>query len=188
MQTAGFVLVGGKSRRMGRDKALLPFGSGVLAQHVASVIASVVDEVTLIGDPGLYLHLGFPCLPDRRSGFGPLSGIEAALESGKAKFNLVLACDLPVINADHLRLLLHTACSSDAQCILMEDNEGRLQPLCAVYRSDCLPAVRRAIDEKNLKLMDLVRALDAQVVPLATRLWNVNTIEEWEAVRAIDGH
>src|SRR5437762_8761701 len=83
MKAAGFVLVGGHSSRMGRDKALLPLDSGLLIEKLAAMVAAVVGTVALIGEPERYKHLGLECLPDLRPGMGPLAGIEAALESGR---------------------------------------------------------------------------------------------------------
>ena len=79
MQAAGFVLVGGQSSRMGRDKARLRIGSGLLVEDVAGKLASCTASVTLVGPPERYADLPFECLPDLRPGLGPLAGIEAAL-------------------------------------------------------------------------------------------------------------
>ena len=103
------MLAGGKSSRMGRDKALLPFRGGALAGHVAATVAAAAGSVALIGDPQKYGHLGYPVLPDRRPGVGPLGGIESALCYTAADWNLVLACDMPGISAEFLRGLLDAA-------------------------------------------------------------------------------
>src|SRR3981081_963293 len=76
---AGFVLVGGNSSRMGKDKARLPFGGGTLAEYVAKAVREAAGSVTLVGAPERYLSLGFPMLTDIRKGAGPLSGIHTAL-------------------------------------------------------------------------------------------------------------
>src|SRR5205814_2477042 len=67
MKRAGFVLVGGKSSRMGRDKALLPFQGSTLLEHIALHVAAAAGSVTLIGEPDKYRRLGFPVLTDNRS-------------------------------------------------------------------------------------------------------------------------
>lgn len=188
MLTAGFVLVGGQSRRMGRDKALLPWNTGVLVQDVAAKLAAVTGSVTLIGDPARYAHLQYPCLPDRRPGLGPLSGIETALESARGEVNLILACDMPHIDVAHLRSLLAAALDSEEECLVTEDASGVIHPLCAAYRSTCLPAVRKALDEGRLKLMSLVGELKPKLIPVPVRLSNINTAEDWSAARAANGY
>jgi molybdopterin-guanine dinucleotide biosynthesis protein A len=90
---AGFVLVGGNSSRMGRDKARLPFHGTTLVEHVASTVADAAGSVTLVGAPERYASLGFPMLVDSRTGAGPLAGIHTALASSPAAWNLIVACD-----------------------------------------------------------------------------------------------
>jgi molybdopterin-guanine dinucleotide biosynthesis protein A len=76
---AGWVLVGGRSRRMGTDKALIEIGHQPLARRVAAEIGRICGMVSLVGDPAAYAGLGLPVVPDRFPGLGPLAGIEAAL-------------------------------------------------------------------------------------------------------------
>src|SRR5689334_17078630 len=97
MQTAGFVLAGGKSSRMGRDKAILPGLFRYLIDDVAETVRAASGNVTLVGDPGRYHDLEYPCIADLRPGLGPLAGLEAALLSSRSDLNLVLACDMPAI-------------------------------------------------------------------------------------------
>lgn len=183
MLTAGFVLVGGQSRRMGRDKALLPWKSGVLVEEIAAKAAAVTSHVYLVGDSRRYAHLNYPCIPDLRPGLGPLSGIEAALASGFGELNLILACDMPEIQDAHLARLVDAARESRANCVITADASGRMHPLCAVYRRECLPHVKRALDQGRLKLMQLVQDFQAEVLELADCIRNINTAAEWDAAR-----
>ncbi|MDQ2774643.1 MAG: molybdenum cofactor guanylyltransferase [Acidobacteriota bacterium] len=187
MTTAGFVLAGGRSLRMGRDKALLPWHSGVLVQDVAVKLAAVAGRVAIVGNPDRYSGLGFDCLPDLRPGFGPLSGIETALHSRGAEYNLLLACDMPDVSADHLKQLLHTAQHTDARCVVTCDETGQMHPLCAVYRSGGLATVTCALDEGRLKLLDLVDELGAIAVRATSPVRNINTPEDWQALHADHG-
>src|SRR4051794_13836057 len=95
---SGWVLAGGRSSRMGRDKALLDLGSGPLAAQVAGLIAQTCGSATLVGDPARYADLGFPIIPDNAPGLGPLSGIEAALAATASDWNLIVACDMPLLS------------------------------------------------------------------------------------------
>ena len=179
MQAAGFVLVGGRSSRMGIDKALLRWNSHALVEDVAAKVRSVAGNVALVGPPERYRELGFDCLPDVRPGLGPLAGIEAALASGRAELNLIAACDLPGIEADWLRRLLRAAEQTAAFCTMARDSEGVMHPLCGVYRSECLRAVRRALDEHRFRLQDVTRELQAAVVEIESPLMNLNTPQDW---------
>jgi molybdopterin-guanine dinucleotide biosynthesis protein A len=110
---------------------------------------------------------------------GPLSGIEAALASGRAERNLVLACDTPGVDLRHLRQLL----LQDNSCVITEDESGRLHPLCAVYDVSCLPAIRAALDAGRLKLLDLAASLSPAILRYPGVLSNINTLEDLAAAR-----
>ncbi len=181
MKAAAFVLAGGRSSRMGRDKALLPLRSGLLIQTIAAKAAAAAGTAVLIGDPDRYGRLGIECLPDLRPGMGPLAGIETALASGRGELNLVLACDMPDIETRWLRRLLAGARQTDQRCIVTREPDGALQPLCAVYRSHCLGLVEAALDEGRLKLLELVRELKACALQIDTTISNINTPQEWAA-------
>src|SRR5258708_4089918 len=93
----GFLLAGGRSSRMGRDKALLPFGSSTLAAHIATQIRDAAGNVTILAPPERYAHLGLPVLADAIPNCGPLGGLYTALQSTTADWNVLVACDLPRI-------------------------------------------------------------------------------------------
>jgi molybdopterin-guanine dinucleotide biosynthesis protein A len=180
MRPAGFVLAGGNSSRMGRDKALLEWDSHPLIERIAREVEAVTGNIALIGVPDRYTALGIECFPDLRPGLGPLAGIEAALMSGRGDLNLIVACDMPLLESAWLRDLLHTANQTNARCVVSLDSTGNLHPLCAVYRTDCLPVVQHALDENRLKLRDLVRELDAVTVEIGRPILNVNTPQDWD--------
>ncbi len=181
MKAAGFVLVGGNSSRMGRDKALLPLSSRLLIQDIMAKVAAATGSVALIGRPERYNHLGIECLPDLHSSVGPLAGIEAALESGRGELNLIVACDMPSLEADWLCRLLWKARETDALCVTIRDASGIVHPLCAVYRSGCLPVIRRALDADRLKLLEAIEELGACTLQIGSTLWNINSPQEWAA-------
>jgi molybdenum cofactor guanylyltransferase len=181
MQAAGFVLVGGHSSRMGCNKALLPLRSGLLIEEIAAKVCAAAGTVALVGEPERYRHLGLDCLPDLRPGMGPLGGIEAALESGRGEWNLILACDMPGLENDWLWRLLLKARETDAQCVAGREPSGAVHPLFAVYRSGCLRLVREALNAGRLRLMDLLRERDAITFEISTAVWNINTPQQWAA-------
>jgi molybdenum cofactor guanylyltransferase len=179
MQAAGFVLVGGKSARMGQDKALLLWRSQRLVEIIAARVASVTGTVTLVGRPERYLNVNIPCLSDHRHELGPLAGIEAALETGQGEWNLIVGCDMPDISADALRSVLDQAGQTKALCVAAQDTTGRIQPLCAAYHRRSLPIIRRSLEEGRLKLMNVLEDLQTEYVLVQTKLVNINTPEDW---------
>jgi len=178
---AGFVLVGGKSSRMGQDKASLPFRGKMLVEHVASAVAEAAGSVTLVGAPDRYRNLGFPILPDSRPGAGPLAGIHTALRASSADWNLIAACDMPVISASFLKSLLAAAESSGADCLIPSGPSGLPEPLCAVYHSRCHAVIEAALDRNVRKVMDGLDGLRivTRRVPEPDWFRNVNTPQEW---------
>ena len=103
------MLVGGRSSRMGRDKALLPYRGGVLAEFVARAVKLAAGSAVLVGSPSRIAHLGYPVLRDIYPGEGPLGGILSVLEHNAAEWNLIVACDMPEISAGFLSGLLDAA-------------------------------------------------------------------------------
>ncbi len=176
-RTAGFVLMGGRSSRMGQDKARLKVGAQTLVEIAAAAVRAAAGSVGLVGgaNPGL----PFEWIPDLRAGFGPLAGVEAALLSGRGEFNLIAACDMPDLEPEPLRRLLSAAEESESHCAVAVDAEGRRHPLCAVYHASALGIVQAALDEHRLRLLDLVEELAAVDVSTNTVLRNLNTPEEW---------
>jgi molybdopterin-guanine dinucleotide biosynthesis protein A len=179
------VLAGGKSSRMGVDKALLPFRGGALAGHVAAAVAAAAGSATLIGDPQKYGHLGYKVLPDRTPGAGPLGGIETALSHTAADWNLVLACDMPAASAGFLRELLAGAENAGADALLPAGPSGRPEPLSAVYHRRCAPALRRALGAQIRKVTAALAGLDVRTFPVDDPAWfeNLNTPEQWAPYR-----
>jgi molybdopterin-guanine dinucleotide biosynthesis protein A len=185
MKAAGFVLTGGQSSRMGRDKARLLLGSRYLVEEIAETVLQVADSVILIGRPETFADLGLKCLPDLRSGVGPLAGLETALASSSDEaLNLVVGCDMPGLQARWLEQVLETAQDSGALCVAAKDAAGKTHPLCAVYRTACLPFVQKALDAGRLRLIDLLASLDAVEMPIGDVIANVNTPTEWAAWQA----
>ncbi|HEX4810283.1 MAG TPA: molybdenum cofactor guanylyltransferase [Bryobacteraceae bacterium] len=179
MRRAGFVLVGGRSSRMGRDKALLPWKDAPIVEQVAQTVEQAAGNVALIGHPERYRDLNRVCLPDLHPGLGPLSGVETALASGLGHWNLVVACDMPELDAGWLSKLLEIGETGNLACVAARDESGIVHPLCAVYRTDCLVAVERAIARNSLRAHDLLKDLDAALCDIPGLIPNVNTPEEW---------
>ena len=175
---AGFVLVGGKSRRMGRDKALLADASGPLVEKVALEVRKAAGSVALLGDPARYGHLGLPVIPDVIAGCGPMSGLHAAVSSAETDWILIVACDLPNVDEALLGSLINEA-RPGVRCVAAETASG-LEPLCAVYHRNTYIEIEAALREGRLRMRDLVAQLGAIGVETDSRLVrNVNTEEDW---------
>jgi molybdopterin-guanine dinucleotide biosynthesis protein A len=180
MHASGFVLAGGGSTRMGRDKALLPYRGAALVEHIASLVREAAGSVALIGDPRRYARFGYPVHPDNVPHCGPLGGIHTALTVTTTDWNMVVACDMPAISHASLDGLLRRAARTERSCVVATGPGGEPEPLCAVYHRRSLPVLARAIQDKRFRLRDLVPELDAEAWALdGPSLANVNTPAEW---------
>jgi len=177
---AGFILVGGRSSRMGQDKALLPLQGSTLVEVVAGHLKNAAKTVTLIGPPDRYGSLGFPVMADAIEDCGPLGGVYTALSITPAKWNLIVACDMPGLTTGFLENLLLAAEATEADCVVPQGTRG-VEPLCAVYHRRCRADAASAIARKNLKMHDFVSSLHAVTLPVSdfAPLMNANTPEEW---------
>ncbi|MGD8396411.1 MAG: NTP transferase domain-containing protein [Candidatus Eiseniibacteriota bacterium] len=156
----GAILVGGASRRMGADKALLDWHGRPLALAVAAVVRRVTPRVVLVGGAGRgYERLGLPVVPDPpgTAGRGPLAGLLAALGVARRRV-LLVACDAPGWPAEALALLLGAACHADAVAF---EADGQLEPLPGVFDVRLAPVVRRAMCGSG-RLRDLFQRRDAR--------------------------
>ena len=181
MKVAGFVLTGGLSTRMGRDKAMLAVNGQTLCEAIADVVSLVAEKVFLVGRPERYRNLRYECLADLHPGLGPLSGVETALAAGKAELNVVVGCDVVNLDAGWLQALIQEALPG-RRCVAAEDCDRKVQPLCAVYRSECGPIVSKAIAEGRLRMMDLLRELEARPVKVDAVILNANTPEDYSGM------
>ncbi|MFL6416296.1 MAG: molybdenum cofactor guanylyltransferase [Bryobacteraceae bacterium] len=179
MQASGFVLAGGNSSRMGRNKAYLPGVFRYILDDVAENVRAVTGNVMLVGDPSRYHEFDYPCVSDLRPGMGPLAGLESALIHSSNDLSLVVACDMPAIPSAVFQTLLERIRNSNASCVVAQDALGRIHPLCAVYKRTCLPAIQCRLDEKRLSLMGLLAELSTDYVRVSGVIENINTPEEW---------
>lgn len=129
-----FVLAGGKSSRMGSDKASLPWQGGTLLSHALNLVAAVTDQVRIVGDAGKFAGFG-TVIEDVYRECGPLGGIHAALSHTTTRWNLVLAVDLPFLEPRFLEYLIQRAQEAESE-VTVPRAAGGFQPLCAVYRRE----------------------------------------------------
>ena len=198
-QVAGFILAGGASSRMGRDKGLLDFGGVPLIVHTARLLQPLVAEVTIVGSPARYTKFGLRAIPDKgqahrgaeSTGRGPLAGIATALSATFLPWNLIVACDLPYLSAEWLDWLLSRALRSRSQAVVPQTETG-IEPLAAVYRRECGAPIARALAHGVRKVSDAIEKVEVEFVyPREWRhsdsgglvLRNMNAPEDYEEAR-----
>ncbi len=160
------VLCGGRSSRMGVDKALIKAGGRTLLERQVEALSGRFRKVILAtNSPGKYRLSGrVETVADGVPGLGPIGGLAAALESSDARYNFAVACDMPFVNPD-LAAYLAGSVKKGWQAVVPFYG-GEYQPLCAVYSKDCLPEIKEALARNRLKLVRLFSRLKVRKVPL----------------------
>jgi len=185
------VLAGGASRRMGRPKASLPFGSGTLLQHQIVRVAPLFSEVFVVVKDAPDSALGRArVLLDSTPRQGAIFGVTRALEEVEDHL-FVLAVDTPVIAPALIAEIARRGLKMTAS-VLLPRAGGRLQPLAAVWRRAVLPLALERIASEQLSLQELAQEAGAEVLeeaewrrfdPSGNSFENLNTLEEYVAAR-----
>lgn len=185
------LLAGGASKRMGRPKALLPFGRGTLLQHQLTRLSSLFEEIFLVvKDPPDAATGRARVLLDATPRRAPIFGVIRALEEVPDHV-FVLAIDLPLITPDLLRAIAERGLATKTPALIPEA-KGRLEPLAAVWRHSVLTFARKQLAAGDLSLQNLARAASAEIFPETEwRQWdtsgnslaNLNTMNDYLALR-----
>lgn len=187
MSGSAIVLCGGRSTRMGRDKASLPFGDETLLERMLRLAREVADEVVLVAREGQRLPGGLEAVRDPAEGKGPLAGIAAGLAAVTAERALVVACDMPLLRPALARRLFELSAGWDA-CVPVVD--GFTVPTCAVYATALQARAHTLVAAGELRprvLLDGVRTrfVDAgeleDVDPRLASFLDCDTEEDYEA-------
>lgn len=173
----GYILAGGKSSRMGQNKAFLEWRGEPLVVAAARSLAGLVASITLVGDPLIYGGLGFPVIPDHYPGCGPLAGIHAALRHSPHEWALVTACDM--LTPPHTWAGLLNPSRDTFDCVI-PTTDGRLEPLGALYHRRGLPSIEAALSAGHYKVAGAIGGLRLLTVPFPVGAFrNLNTPEDW---------
>jgi molybdopterin-guanine dinucleotide biosynthesis protein A len=187
---AGFVLAGGRSRRMGCDKAFLEISGGTLLARALAAVRAVTADVRIVG-PVSRFAAHAPTIEDVYAERGPLGGIHAALCASGKELNLMAAVDLPRITPALLRFLCEQARGSGA-VVTVPHAGGRLQPLCAVYRGEFARLAAEALEQGRNRIDLLFERCRVRVIAEeelrsagfdAAMFANLNTPGEVEQLR-----
>lgn len=192
VQTAGIVLCGGQSKRMGRPKAWLPFGAEMLLPRVVRLLREVLEPVLVVAAPGQDMPPVPPdvsIVRDEEKGRGPLQGLAAGLKAlgGKADAAYLSSCDVPFLKPAFVKRMIELL-GDRAICV---PKVGEFHhPLAAVYRVEVLPVARRLLTENRLRPVFLFDAVPTRIVeaseladidPDFQSLRNLNTPEDYRA-------
>lgn len=189
----GVILAGGKSRRMGTDKALLSVGRDAMIERAVAELSKVCSEVLISGcgeETGR--RLGLKVVPDLIKGMGPLSGIHAALLAAQSEKCLVVPCDMPFLSAELAEVMIR---HSEGYDVAVPQHGDYLQPLFGVYDPSCIQAIEEALRNNRHKVVDFYPRVRVNyvsetilqaVADIDTVFFNVNTPLELEKARMME--
>jgi molybdopterin-guanine dinucleotide biosynthesis protein A len=195
LDVEGFILVGGRSSRMGTDKSRLQFGGRTSVERIAAELGSVTARFSLVG-PGLPdFDPDLRIVPDTHESWGALGGIHAALGACVSDWALIVACDLPFVTRDLCSRLLTLSQQEAPDAVVPIQPDGRPQPLCALYRREpCLLEAEKLIASgehaprallANVKTR-WVRPEELIDLPGAENFFfNMNTPEDYERAKGM---
>jgi molybdopterin-guanine dinucleotide biosynthesis protein A len=192
---AGFILVGGASRRMGTDKAGLLLSGKSFIDRIAAALAPIASPVTLVGKEPESAASKLATIPDVYGKWGALGGVHAALSACNSEWTAVVACDLPFVTAPLFAYLAGLRDHFEAVVPIQEDNLP--QPLCALYRTAvCLDRAEQLIKAGERRPIALLQSVRTRWVPFAALadlegvedfFANINTPEDYALARQKGG-
>lgn len=167
MEISAIILAGGRSSRMGTNKAMLPLAGTPVIERLITQLQEVANHIVIAGGAfETYRQLGVEVVPDYFPEQGPLSGIHAGLTACHSPWCLVVACDMPFANQKVFQQLYERCIQeeSDKYQAIVPVVEGRVQPLLAAYRQTVIPNLTSALKNGQLKMTQWVEQLETQYV------------------------
>src|SRR6266511_2120700 len=157
------ILVGGKSRRMGVDKAFLEFEGAPLFERVLGVCREAFSRVILVGDrPERFARYDLPIHPDIYPG-SALGGLYSGLLHAGTPYIFATACDVPFPS---LAVILHLASLREGYDVVVPSGAEGFEPLFAIYSRNCLEPMRRLLDHGNFCIFDFYPEVKVSYVPM----------------------
>ena len=185
-----FVLAGGKSVRMGEDKAFLRLGGCTLLERALELARDLAGNAWIVGNAAKFAAFG-PVIEDVYAERGPLGGIHAALTQTSTDLNLMVAVDLPFVQRNFLNYLI-TRAHETAAVVVVPRGGGGLQPLCAVYRRAFAEVAERSLRAGKNRIDSLFPEVKTRVIDQEELMQNgfsevmfrnINTQEDWQEAR-----
>ena len=186
------VLAGGRSFRLGTDKAFLEIGGQPLIERVVERMIKIGDEVLLVTNtPKQFAYLGLRMVGDVQPGQGALGGVYSGLLAVRNEYSVVVACDMPFLD---LKLLRYMILLTPGQDVVIPRIGGMLEPLHAIYSRACLRPIERVLARGGRRIVEFfpevqVRYVDQREVdildPKHLSFFNVNTPADLELARML---
>ncbi|SFZ94465.1 molybdopterin-guanine dinucleotide biosynthesis protein A [Flaviramulus basaltis] len=181
----GIILAGGKSSRMGTDKGFLMLNGKTFIQHSIDALNPLVSKIIIVSNNEDYNQFGAKRINDVFENSGPIAGIYSGLIQSETAYNLVLSCDIPLINSNVLKKLID-GIDNTSEVIQIESN-GKTMPLIALYKNSCEHIFYELLQKGEKRLQYAVSQCKVKTITLDNKFdfltTNVNTKEELKELK-----
>ncbi|NQX84574.1 MAG: molybdenum cofactor guanylyltransferase [Flavobacteriaceae bacterium] len=181
----GIILSGGKSSRMGTDKAFLKIGNSTFIERIAAALNPFVKDIMIVSDHKTHDAFGIKRIKDLYKDAGPLSGILSGLNHSKTENNIVLSCDIPFISGTLIRQLI-TNHKDDALINQIACN-GKTMPLVAMYKKQCALQIKKQLAHNERRVRVLVSELKPHTISINSKynlmIENINTPKHYKRLK-----
>lgn len=183
-EITGFVLAGGKSLRMGSDKASVKLKNTAFLQKSIDALKPLVNNVVVVSDKIEHSNFGVSRIEDEIKDAGPLAGLHAALMNTQTEFNIILSCDVPLITSRIPELLIENI-GNDFDVVQVE-SDGKTMPITALYHKRCLGKIVELLNSGERRMRFAVKTLKTKTITLnkslSKQVTNVNTKKELKEI------
>ena len=160
----GIVLAGGHSSRMGEDKSLMKLNGKTLVEYSIDALRPLCDKVIISSNNPNYTFTGCEVWPDELPDQAPIIGIYSCLKRSETELNIILSCDIPLISTSMIGFLVTKSGANNITVPIHEN--GKIEPLCGVYKKSSLEILKEFIDIKNFRLNECIRSASHQFIPV----------------------
>jgi molybdopterin-guanine dinucleotide biosynthesis protein A len=161
MEVTGIILAGGKSTRMGTDKALIKVGDKSLLETVIDNCKTVCKSIIISSNNPAHGKYGYQVVADEIKDCGPIGGIYSCLRKSETEWNFVISVDTPFVTSDFIQFLVGQTKNCD---VVLPVHSGEKEPLIALYNKSGLPEVEKLIELRQFKMHHLIAKLNAHYV------------------------
>ncbi len=189
LPVTGLILCGGRSKRMGRPKAFLPYGGSTIVEHLLATSRDIFNEVYLVtNEPDSFAHISDDVVKDILPYRGPLGGILSGLLVASNPHAFVIACDMPLVKMALIRQM--AAQRHDTDVLVLAHKEG-VEPLLGIYSKNCIKPLEESLFADQLKVHDFLQGLKAKLFRYDDSqvsgaelppYYNVNTPQDYSTV------
>jgi molybdopterin-guanine dinucleotide biosynthesis protein A len=179
------ILAGGTSKRMGTDKALLPFESSTFLQHIKTICKEQTDQLMICSSDERHKLPKTKLITDLTNNIGPLGGLIPAMDHSKYDWTIVVSCDMPFINPSFFEEITKQISKLEGKSIIPVSN-GKPQYLCAAYHKSILKLWKAQLASNNFSVRHNLTNANCSFVEMdhleKETFKNINNLDEYQSI------